>query len=277
MLVLSAGVTTVHAGSSRPEKLCVDSGNRKIVVGFNGKSALRHSEVITYFFPIIVSPASCGTPTGESYDSVTIMSEPTDRPAETHPDLNLAIRDYAPTTGAHGFVSYGGPSEATAPQLYTLFGDNRTPTFRSLYRVYYWDWDVNQRNGFVSEYPVTLVGMGVARNEIIHVPSWGRNIGAPAMMHSAMVLYAADSRLTLKYTREDDVVKGYTIHIENICVDPNLLSLYRTLNAAGRSRLPALYPGQGLGRAMGAEIGVAVRDSGTFMDPRSRDDWWIGR
>ena len=46
--------------------------------------------------------------------------------------------------------------------------------------------------------------------------------------YRALVLYAEPTRLTLKYTREDDVVSGYTIHLENICVDANLLALYRS-------------------------------------------------
>ena len=45
----------------------------------------------------------------------------------------------------------------------------------------------------------------------------------------------------------------------------------------GRARLPALEAGQAFGRARGGEIGVAIRDAGTFMDPRSDKDWWQGR
>jgi hypothetical protein len=73
------------------------------------------------------------------------------------------------------------------------------------------------------------------------------------------------------------VVHGYTLHVEGLCVDPPLLSLYRSWNAAGRGQLPALQPGQAFGRAASATVGVAIRDSGTFMDPRSRKDWWRGR
>ena len=91
------------------------------------------------------------------------------------------------------------------------------------------------------------------------------------------MLYASETRLTLKYTREDNVVQGYTVHLENVCPEPSLLALYRQLNSQGRGRLPALRGGQALGRANGGEIRAAVRDSGTFMDPRSRKDWWIGR
>jgi hypothetical protein len=161
--------------------------------------------------------------------------------------------------------------------LYTLFGDHRTPAFSAVYQVYDWDWTSNRRGALITDPPVTLARMVVEPAEILRVPSSGYDIGNFAADYEVMVLYASDSRITLKYTREDNVVAGYTIHVENVCVDPNLLSLYQTLNAAGRARLPALYAGQGLGRAITAEIGVAIRDAGSFMDPRSRTDWWQGR
>jgi hypothetical protein len=92
-----------------------------------------------------------------------------------------------------------------------------------------------------------------------------------------LVLYANPQRITLKYTREDNVVHGYTLHLEGICVEPRLLALYTTWNNSGRAYLPALTAGQALGRAQGSEVRVAIRDSGTFLDPRSRKDWWRGR
>jgi hypothetical protein len=92
-----------------------------------------------------------------------------------------------------------------------------------------------------------------------------------------LVLYAGQERLTLKYTGEDNVVAGYTLHIEGICVEPNLLALYEDMDAAGRSRLPALRTGQAFGRTYGDEVGIAIRDAGRFMDPRVRKDWWRDR
>jgi hypothetical protein len=106
------------------------------------------------------------------------------------------------------------------------------------------------------------------------LPVAGYDIGGG---YGALVLYAEPRRLTLKYTGEDNVVAGYTIHLENVCVDENLLALYEQMNAAGRTELPALFPGQPLGRAPGTEIDVAIRDTGSFLDPRSRKDWWQGR
>ena len=70
------------------------------------------------------------------------------------------------------------------------------------------------------------------------------------------------------------MVYGYTVHLENVCVDPNLLALYRESDRQGRASLPALRNGETLGFTAGEETQVAIRDRGTFMDPRSRKDWW---
>ncbi len=67
------------------------------------------------------------------------------------------------------------------------------------------------------------------------------------------------------------------MHLENVCVEPGLLALYARWNNQGRKQLPALRAGQTIGTARGPEIGVAIRDTGSFMDPRSRKDWWQGR
>jgi len=86
--------------------------------------------------------------------------------------------------------------------------------------------------------------------------------------------------MTLGYTRDDTVATGYVVHLENVCVDPNLLALYRAQNDAAGFRatgfLPALRANEKLGTAFGDEMQVAVRDRGAFLDPRSRKDWWQG-
>jgi hypothetical protein len=70
------------------------------------------------------------------------------------------------------------------------------------------------------------------------------------------------------------VTQGYTVHVEGVTIAPDLLTLYQQLNSAGRSSLPALKEYQPIGAARASEILVAIRDTGTFMDPRSRKDWW---
>ena len=91
-----------------------------------------------------------------------------------------------------------------------------------------------------------------------------------------MVLYAAERQITLVYTRDDTPAQGYVVHLENLAVAPELVALYRQLNAAGRSRLPGLRNGEVIGSADSTFIQLAVRDTGEFMDPRSCKDWWMG-
>lgn len=209
-----------------------------------------------------------------SYGALTVLPPPTDRPAEQHADLNLALRGYTPTTGFLGLVDYGGPTDPGAPQLPGLFADNRTAAFVRLYRVYDWNWACNCRGAPLTNPAVTLAGLATTPGETLHVPDSGYTIGSG---YEVLVLYAAPDRITLKYTRNDNVVHGYTLHLEGLCVDPALLGLYQSWNTAGRGQLPALRPGQAMGRAASAAIGVAIRDSGVFLDPRSRKDWWRGR
>ncbi len=236
--------------------------------------AVSLSEQSSYqvYLPLTASPTSaCAPIPGVSYGTLDPEGGPTDRPAEQHADLNLALRGYEPTNAYAGLVVYNTPHDPGAPQLNTLFADQRLPTFPGVYQVYDWDWDCNCRAGLAPDPEVTLIGMGVAPGEVLHMPDSGYDIGSG---YEALVLYASEERITVKYTREDNVVYGYTLHVENICVEPSLLALYVAWNNAGRGRLPALRSGQPFGRARGSAIVVAIRDTGTFMDPRSRYDWW---
>jgi hypothetical protein len=224
---------------------------------------------------------------GETYAAVWVIPPVTDRPAEVHADLNLSLRGYRLTTNFLGLVDLPGDTDPLAPQLPGLFDDNRTPAFTNLYQVYDWDWLCNCRSNPLTNPPVTLAGFAVAPGEIIYMPPSGYTIGTRLFVpergvtvgegYEALVLYANTQRITLKYTREDNVVSGYTLHIEDICVEPSLLALYEYWNNNKRTSLPALRSGQAIGRARTTEIQVAIRDCGSFMEPRSRKDWWQGR
>lgn len=226
------------------------------------------------YLSLLRKGVACGPIPEEEYETLSVFSSPTDRPAEEHADLNLALRGYQRVEAYGGLVDYGGAVDPYAPQLPGLFGDQRTATFAGVYRIYHWDWDHNRRGTLNTDWEVTLAGLATTRGEVIHVPARGQSIGSG---YEVLVLYAASSRITLKYTREDNVVWGYTLHVEKVCVEPRLLKLYRSCNSAGRGELPALRGGQAFGRALGGGIGVAIRDAGLFMDPRSRKDWWRGR
>jgi hypothetical protein len=229
------------------------------------------------FLPMLAGGSgtiACQSIPSESYGTLSVNGPPTDRPAEQHADLNLGWRTYTPTAATLGLVDIGGPTDGNAPQFPGLFGDNRTPQFSSAAQVYNWDWGCNCRTTPITHPPVTLLGMATTPGEIIHTPNSGYSIGSG---YEVLVLYAAPTRITLKFTREDNVIQGYTIHVENVCVEPRLLALYQTSNTNGRGVLPALQSGQGLGRASGAEIAAAIQDAGMWMEPRSRKDWWQGR
>lgn len=228
----------------------------------------------TVYLPLHIAGApTCAPIPGERYAAVSVAGPPTDRPAEEHADLNLAVRGHVITQAYAGLVDLSGPADPYAPQLAGLFPTPRVPEIRGTYQVYGWEWAQNARGDPIADPPVTLVTLAGVPGEVVRVPDSGYTIGDG---FEVLVLYAAPRRITLKYTREDNVVGGYTLHLEGVCVEPSLLALYGAMDAQGRSQLPALRAGQALGRVWGGESGVAIRDAGQFLDPRSRKDWWQG-
>jgi hypothetical protein len=236
------------------------------------------------YLPIVMRAGVCSTsPTGESYGTMNVPPPVTDRPAHLHGDINFALRGYSLTSGTKGLVVINGATDGGAPQLDSLFASDRYPGIKNNYRGNHWNWPPGgaqphgSRGGPITDPGVTVVGLLVTPGETIHVPDSGYQIsGPPSATYNALVLYAEATRITLKYTSEDSVVAGYTIHLDNVCVDPSLLALYQTLNAGGRDFLPALRHGQAVGRAQSDELIVVIRDTGAFMDPRSCKDWWKG-
>jgi hypothetical protein len=277
LISLFAGSLTLAVGlASAPTSVHASAGAPIWSVGGQGDAAIRSSDVLTtyVYLPLIARAKVCQPIPDESYGDFPVNGDPTNPPAEEHPDLNLALRGCEITNAYKGLVDYGGGSDSNAPQLPGLFADNRTATFSAVYQVYGWDWEHNRRGALVTDPEVTLAGLATTPGETLHVPRSGYSIGGG---YEVLVLYATSERITLKYTPDDHVIWGYTLQVENICVEPSLLVLYQAWNEAGRSRLPALRAGQAFGRARGSEIGVVIRDNGAFMDPRSRKDWWQGR
>ena len=229
------------------------------------------------FLPLTMGEPTLCRPTGSTFASLPVIPPRTDRPAALHPDLNLALRGYSQTDGVKDYIWIDGPTDPRAPQLSTLLSPPQRPPIQALWQVYDWDWEQNRRGDVITSPEATLIGLSATADEVLHLPLSGYDLGRG---YSALVLYAEPHRITLKFTREDNVVWGYTIHLENICVDPGLLALYNALNVGGRANLPALKPGQPFARALASPPGVAIRDNGSFMDPRSIKDWWrssVGR
>jgi hypothetical protein len=236
------------------------------------------------YLPLVQKAPACPSTSGASFERIPFEGAPTDHPDYLHGDLNLDLRGYSLTGASLGLVDYGNPPE-DSPQLAGLFQPNRGPDITSAYRVNSWEWDPARCGGNphgcpgtpLTTWDVTLMGLATTPGESVYIPE--RNASIYQGVYKALVLYAEERRITLAYTREDTVANGYAVHIENLCVDPNLLALYQAQTDAGgwhvTGHLPALRNDQALGTALGGQILVAVRDRGSFMDPRAKD-WWTG-
>lgn len=222
----------------------------------------------------IVTPEPTPTIT---FVTLPVTGPPIDRPPANHADLNLSLRSYGSTTATLGLVQINGDTDVHAPQLAGIFNPPRLPTFTAVYQIYDWNWGCGPdgcRGNPITEPNVTLLELATVPGEPLFIPT--RNPEIHAGGYRALVLYAEETRIVLTYTREDTPARGYLVHLEDIHVDPALLALYRAQDAAGRHALPALQNQERIGNASGNTLKVAIRDTGSFMDPRSRKDWWVG-
>jgi hypothetical protein len=248
------------------------------------------------FLPLVrATGAGCGSASNNQYSAGPVYQWDTDnpvRPASQHADKNIALRGYSANPGANlRLVDLDSDDPTTPPQLATLFKPHRVPAFSAGYRNYHWNWapspSPGTRGSLNTDWPVTVLGMRTTAGEPLHVPQSGYNIGGGM---AVVVLYADADTVALKFGREDSVAPhGYVLHVDNICTDPNLLSLYQQLNAPDGPRytfyagtpdwktdyyLPNLAAGQVFGQARDGEIRVAIVDSGSWMDVRSCNEWW---
>lgn len=201
------------------------------------------------------------------YPTLSISGNPSSVPARQQADMNIELRGWRETNAKRTLVSINGPTDAKAPRLDTIFDGGRLPPMAHVYKVGVF---AGIAHGIEQKGDVHLVGFATRAGSGLRVPRSGYDIGQG---FTAMVLYADSDGVTLKYTREDGVVTGYVVHLLGLKVDPALVAGYRGCVAGGRRQLPAVRGGAVIGRATGA-LKVAVRDSGTFMDPRSRKDWY---
>ncbi len=231
------------------------------------------------FLPVVQKMPSCPATSGNSYGVIPFIGPRADRPGPEHADLNLTLRGYSETTAPMVLVQYDGPTDPNAPQLDGIL--NGYPGISRVFRVNDWIWQSYPSPGYpggpITKYDVTLMELPAAFGAPLSIPDRVPDIYPGG--YKAMVLYAEETRLTLGFTRDDTVANGYAVHLEGICVDPNLLALYRAqTDSAGwhtTGNLPALKQDQPLGTAFLSGVRVAIRDRGEFMDPRSRKDWWM--
>jgi len=248
------------------------------------------------YLPFIARPYTCPTTSNNQYSGGIAYQYDRDdpvRPAYNHADKNIELRSYSLNADPYlrcELIDYGCSDPIQPPQFATLFAPYRVPTFVNCYRVYDWIWapspDPGTRGDPIADWPVTALGLETTPGEPLHVPASGYDIGGGM---EVIVLFADEDTIALRYGREDSSAPpGYTVHIDNICTDPNLLALYNELDDPNGPRyiyvpperrpyaydLPNLSAGQPFGTARGTEIIIAIADSGRFMDPRSCNEWW---
>jgi hypothetical protein len=189
------------------------------------------------------------------------------RPPDEHGDLNLKLREPQPSNVEPALVDIT-TSNTEDPNSFK-FSSVFEPNIVATYAVHDWDWGCNCKGDLLPEDKSVLVGLKTTPGEPIFIPKKGQDIYQGK--YYAVVLYASEDSLTFVYTRAGTVAKGYTIHYEGLHTDPNLLALFRE---SKQNELPGLTLDTPVGVAASDELVVAVRDNGTFMDARSRKDWW---
>jgi len=188
------------------------------------------------------------------------------RPPAEHGDLNLKLRDPQPADFEATLVDISGSGiDPDAPKLSAIF----EPDFTQTYAVHDWDWGSNSKGSLLNDGSAVLVGIKTTPGEPIFIPQTDRDIYDGKYI--AVVLYVSADQLTFLYARAGSVVKGYTVHYLGIQTDPNLVKLFEESEG---SELPGLTPDTPVGVAAGEELIVAMRDNGTFLDARSKRDWW---
>jgi len=250
----------------------------------------------TAYLPLIFHPPGCPELSANHYSAGGAYQFDLDNPvrlAWNHADKNLALRGYTPNNDGglqRELVDYNSDDPNQPPQFATLFKPSRVPALIGFYRVSKWNWapspDPGYRGSPIVGPKVTALGLKADFGETIYVPASGYDIGGGM---EVLLLYADENSVTLRYTREDSSGSaGYSLFIDNICTDPNLLALYHQLDDPNGPRyrfvhpnnrpyiydLPNLPAGKVLGTTGGGEVVLAISDTGRFWDPRSCNEWW---
>ncbi|MDJ0752230.1 MAG: hypothetical protein QNJ45_01845 [Ardenticatenaceae bacterium] len=242
------------------------------------------------YLPVVQSASICPTTSNRSYASLFVTQFDKDnpvRPAVNHADKNLGLRGYIANTNPgliKDLVDYGVNDPTAPPQLATLFSPNRVPPISGLLRIHEWQWapspNPGQRGGPIVTPVVSAISFDLPAGIPLRAPASGYDIGGGM---EVVIMYADEDTVALHYTREDSAARGYTVHVDGICTDPNLISLYNSLDRPDGPRynypspgyaLPALPAGQPFGVTSGKAVVVATADGGAFQDPRSCNDWW---
>jgi len=216
---------------------------------------------------VVAAPVEVVSPAGaaNTYALIPLEGARENRPAEAHGDLNLKLRDPQPITVDLNLVEINGSGlDPDAPNLASIF----KPDFTQAYTIHDWDWNCNCKGQLLHDEHLVLLGIRTTPGEPVYIPSRQQNVYRGS--YYATLLYAAEDTLTFVYTRAGNVARGYTVHYLGLQTDPNLVALFRQSRGG---QLPGLTLNTPVGIAT-SELIVAIRDNGTFLDVRSRHDWW---
>jgi hypothetical protein len=216
---------------------------------------------------VVAVPVPATPPAGSTntYALIPLEGARENRPAEAHGDLNLKLRDPQPINADLNLIEINGSGlDPDAPYLASVF----KPDFVRAYTVHDWDWGCDCKGQLLRDEHSVLLGIRTTPGAPVFIPSRQQNVYRGN--YYATLLYASEDTLTFVYTRVGNVVRGYTVHYLGLQTDSNLLALFRHSQGG---QLPGLTLYTPVGIATG-ELIVAVRDNGTFLDVRSRHDWW---
>lgn len=215
----------------------------------------------------------CPTTSSQTYGTLTLRGheiEGNNPDGATNSDMNITLRGYQEVNQAHQLVDYGGDTDPNMPPVLGTFFTH-IPSIVKTYQVHQWDYTAGKpKPELETAWPVNVIGLYTTPGEPLVGLKAGREIGGGYIL---TVVYAAPTTITFSYSDDES---GYPIYLDNLCVDPNLLALYNKQNAAGRHDMPAIRTGEVFGYGNGSDVRIAIRDTGSWMDPRSRKDWWQG-
>lgn len=289
VLLLSVCMSVASATAASSSAASATAASSSAAASAPGRAPLPPADQHYAYLPLAYAPQpTCPVTSTQGYGTIPYDGEPykNNRLTDQNADFRLSVLGYAPVSAYLGFVTYDGTPHADAPRLHEMFSPPRVPAFIQAHQVYHWMWDegapppYGQRGTVNTQWPVTVLDVATRPGETLSIPA--RDAAIYSSDYRAMVLYAAERELTLVYLRIDHVVTpagaGYVVHVQGLCVDPNLVALYRAqLDPTGRRAtrsLPALRNGQPAGTALETAVSVAVRDGGAYLDPRSENDWW---
>ncbi|MFT5197108.1 MAG: hypothetical protein ACI9EW_000884 [Cellvibrionaceae bacterium] len=242
------------------------------------------------YLPIVLSAEACAGSSNLIYTSGIAYQFDTDnpvRPAYNHADKNIELRGYSTNTASNlqkELIDYGSGDPTQPPQFATLFSPYQVPPLSGFHQVHQWNWASSptpgQPAGPITAPKVTALSFNLDSGVPLYAPISGYDIGGGV---EVIVIFADENTVTLHYTREDSAAKGYTVHIDQICTDPSLLSLYNSLDQSNGARydypsaeynLPTLAAGQAFGTTSANDMVVAIADTGAYQDLRSCNEWW---